>query len=55
VEDTLHSRHLSLTPSKQRRRIHVLIEQHLKYVRSESSPRRIQQKLRSDATRRQIS
>jgi len=41
---SLHSRLLSLAPSKQRSRVHDLIEQHLRYVRSESSPRRIQQK-----------
>jgi len=40
---TLHSRHLSLTPSEQRIRIHALIGQLLRYVRSESFPWWIQQ------------
>jgi hypothetical protein len=40
VEVTPYSCPLSLAPSKQRSRIHVRIEQHLKYVQSDSSPRR---------------
>jgi len=36
VEVTLHSNHHSLTPSKQRSRIHALTGEYLRYVRSTS-------------------
>jgi hypothetical protein len=47
VKVTLHSDHHSLTPSKQRSRVHALTGQHLRYIRSASFLWWMQQKLLS--------
>jgi len=45
VKVTLHSHHHSLTPTKQRSRVHSLTGQYLRYVRSASFLWWMQQKL----------